>query len=136
MVFVVGVSLNYSDISTKLLPVVIGCIVFVLAAVELYVELVAANKTLAVTQEVPSDETRGEVRRFFSAMGWLIGFFLGIYLLGILLAIPLFIISFLRFRRRGWLISFGLGIIVCVCIYGAFEFALNAPLYRGLIFSG
>ena len=136
MIFTISVSLTFRTTALKLLPILVGSIILVLAAVELYVEIVTSNKAGVVTQEAPSEETKGEVRRFFSAMGWLVGFFLGIYLLGILLATPLFTMSYLRFRRRGWLISMGVSIIMFICIYGAFQFALNTPLYRGILFGG
>lgn len=136
MLFVVGVSFRYGEISLKLLPILVGSVVFILAAVQLLKELVAPVKTRSGIQEVPPGEVRGEVRRFSSTMGWLIGFFLSIYLLGVLVAVPAFIISYSKFRGRGWFTAIALGVTMTVVVYVAFEFLLKTPLYRGLIFGG
>ena len=135
--FGIGMSLTFQYLAAILLPLLLSSVIFVLAAIQLSKELRSRDKEQTATEEKPQPdvETRVELRRFGSAIGWLAGFVLAIYLLGFLIAIPLFVFSYLKGHGRGWLTAIVLAVIAIGLIYGIFEFGLKAYLYRGLLFS-
>jgi len=70
---------------------------------------------------------------FSTTFGTLPGFFLGIYLLGFLIAIPLFILSYMKWLGTGWRVAITFTLIIPAIIYSAFEVGLHIDLYRGLL---
>lgn len=134
----IGRSLGMEYFQSKLLPLVVGGIVLVLSGIGLGHDLRAKRKPEAsVTGGVVdgSVEARGELRVYLRVGAWVVGFVLAIYLFGFILAIPLFILSYMKSHDTGWLVSIVSGIITTVVLYGVFELALRVELYRGLIFS-
>jgi hypothetical protein len=75
--------------------------------------------------------TPEENRRQLIAIGWAIGLFLGVWLLGFLVAIPLFFLVYFLFVRRNWwlmLLSAG-GMTALVYLVNLF----STPLPQGLL---
>lgn len=125
-----ALTLEYKSI--KVLPIMVGGIVFILATVTLIRELRAKEKPKgAVVQE----EEKTELRSYWPTAAWIAGFALAIYLLGFLIAIPLFILSYLKLQGRRWLRSIIIAGITTSLVYLAFELALQVKLYRGLLFT-
>lgn len=135
MLVVLSVSLTWPYLESKLLFAIISSIVFVLAATSLAKEIRTEDKTAVETKIEEEAEAIVERCRFASALGWIAGFLLAIYLLGFVVATPLFTLSFLKLHGRGWLMAVGYTAIITVLTYVVFELALRASLYRGLIFS-
>jgi hypothetical protein len=73
---------------------------------------------------------------WLSALAWMAAFFLLLWLLGALVAVPLFAAAYLlTVARRGSVVA---GVYACVCwlfIYGLFARALHVPLPAGVLFS-
>ena len=67
-------------------------------------------------------------------LGWVLGFPLAIYLFGFLVAIPVFILGFIKLRGRSWAIAVTIAAITTVIIYGIFELGLKSDLWEGLVF--
>lgn len=138
MLVVIGLSLGMEYFESKLLPLIIGGIVFVLAAVGLRKEILVGDEHEATVTE--GDETRREEtgvswRGYLLAGAWVAGFFLAIYLLGFIIAIPLFILSYMKAHGTRWLLAIIFAILTPLLIYGLFELALRVVLYRGLLFT-
>jgi len=64
-----------------------------------------------------------------------VGFFVAIYLLGFIIAIPLFILAYMKAHGTRWLAAITFAILTPTIIYGIFELALGVVLYRGLLFA-
>ncbi len=115
-----------------LLPLLISIIVFLLAAVELRKELSAKDKPREAPEmgKIEGNASGGYV----PVLSWLAGLAIGIYLLGFLVAIPLFITSYLKTQGKNWLTTISVAILTTVFLWAAFEFMLEVELYRGLLF--
>ena len=118
---------------SKLLPVLIGSIVFLLAAAGLWNE-VRAQKTHAAASSLGSALARESWHGYLVHFGWLAGFLLAIYLVGYLLAIPIFLFSYTKRLGSGCRVAIASALTVSAFIYVAFELALDVKLYRGLLF--
>ena len=127
-----ALSLAIPDFDTKAFPTLVAGVILILGAIELRGEL-AARK---------DGEGRGSVlikgdwhiSKIVSTASWILGLPLAVWLLGFRVAIPLFVLSYLRFHGRGWLISIILTVLTTIFLIGIFEFALGVELYKGLVF--
>ena len=119
-------ALTFEYQSIKMLPIIIGGIVFVLATISLVRDLLSKKETRG-----PEEET--SLRTYWRTGTWIAAFALAIYLLGFIIAIPLFILSYLKWHGRRWLIAMGIAGVTTVFIYVAFELSLRVQLYRGLL---
>ena len=67
--------------------------------------------------------------------GWLVFLVAATYLLGFLVAIPLFLFLFLKlWAREGWALSLCMSGIVLGAAFFIFAYILNVPLHQGIIF--
>ena len=72
-------------------------------------------------------------RAWASALGWVAGFFVLLYVAGLFVTAPLFSLLYLRFAgRRTWLFSAVYAVVIGVVLYVAFELALGVPTPPGL----
>ena len=124
-------------IKTAMYPRVIGIPLVVLAAVEVLLSLrgVTEEKQQAVdtvlSDSLPPDVT---MRRTLIAFAWLIGFFLSIVLLGFPLAIPLFMLAYLRGQgRESWILSIALTAVAWLAFELIFDRVLHLPFAQGLL---
>ncbi len=68
-------------------------------------------------------------------VGWFVAFAVAVWLVGFLVATPLFLILFLRFwAKESWLLALLLGGLTDVFIYFTMEWAFSIILYRGWMF--
>lgn len=130
MVVIIGLSLSMRELETKLLPLIISGIVFSLGAIQLTKEV--RPKTEAGGVRDPAGE-RVDRRRFLLAVAWVFGLFFGIWLVGFLIAIPLFVASYMKLNGIRWHMAIIWAVASLVFLYGLFEFLLNVELYRGLV---
>ncbi|MFC2002830.1 tripartite tricarboxylate transporter TctB family protein [Chloroflexota bacterium] len=136
---IIGFSLRMEYFATKLVPVVIGSAVFILAAIGLWRESSAGRKLRAtvIEDETGSEEqATGVGHRYLINGAWLVGFVLAIYLLGSVIAISLFVLFYMKWLGTRWFVAITSAVITTAIMYGGFEFAVNIELYRGLIFGG
>jgi tripartite tricarboxylate transporter TctB family protein len=74
------------------------------------------------------------VRREMMQWGYFLGFIAGIILFGFWVAIPVFLVAFLRFQAKaGWLVSLGLGIGASLLMYFGFERLFRVVLHTGFV---
>ena len=134
---------NYPFQASRRIPVIIGIAVFVLATIALINELRTKKKTPGNEQEVPGynkeipsdEEAQPSLASYWRTGAWVCGLGLAIYLVGFLVAIPLFIITFLKVNGTGWWRSIIISVVTSGCIYGIFEYLLKFELYRGVFFN-
>jgi hypothetical protein len=88
-----------------------------------------------VTEGEKEEKTGAEkTRGFFKIIGWILIFYLSIFLFGFLIAIPLFTILFMRFERERWFLSAACAAGLWLTIYLSFSVAAKISLYDGLVF--
>lgn len=127
-----GLSVTMEDIQTKLLPLMLGGIIIVLGGVGLWGEIRGKSKTAPAG--AGSEKTPGW-RKLLLNLAWVIGFFLGIYLVGFFIAIPLFVLVYMKWLEVKWRTAVIYAVVTLGTIYAAFGIALKVDLYRGLFFS-
>ncbi len=103
-----------------------------MAAIELAKELPAKEERGKTQEPRAITKDRPIVRKYASLAIWILGFLAAIYLLGFIIAPPLFIIAYLKSRAIVWLRSIVTAVLVTVSIYGVFELLLKVSLYRGI----
>ncbi|MFC1979563.1 tripartite tricarboxylate transporter TctB family protein [Chloroflexota bacterium] len=138
MLAMIITSLRMEHFALKLLPLIVGIAVFVLAAIVLCRNISAKDKSRAVAAggEIAEEEQADKMwRQYLPAGAWTVGFFLAIYLFGFIVAIPLLILSYMKSYGVGWLVSIILTVVIPVLIYVAFELVLRVDLYPGLLFT-
>jgi hypothetical protein len=74
-------------------------------------------------------------KRFFIISSWLLGFAVGVYLFGHLIAIPLFTFLYLRSRKEKWVISIVFAVMMTVGVYLVIVAGAKTPLYQGVLVS-
>jgi hypothetical protein len=72
-------------------------------------------------------------RGWATALGWVAGFFILLYVAGLFITAPVFSLLYLRFAgRRTWMFSGIYGVVIGVVLYVAFDLALGVPTPPGL----
>ncbi len=134
MSWVAATSLGFKRLEAKLLPLLTSGATILLALGGLAVESRKSGKQAEGEGEAKT-WTPDQVRRFALIMGWVVGFFFAIYLLGFLMAIPLALLVYMKMQGRPWLPTVTFTVLFSLCIYAVFELALKSDLYSGLLFS-
>jgi len=135
MLGVLITSAGFRQIEAKLLPMVVAGVVLFLSVIELVREA-KGNKGSPSQKEsaAGADEaSKGLLGRYLYEGAWIIGFFLGIYLVGFLAAMALFILAYLKLHGRRWLISIIMAVTVTLFSYATF-YLLGVDSYPGLLF--
>ena len=117
-----------------LFPWVIGIPTLLLALVQLAKDVTRPKEARASGHEAISPEA---VRhRTLSIIGWTLGCFLAIWLLGFSYAVPLFILLYLKVEaREGWLMTIAVTFFSWLFFYALFERMLNVPFPDPLLLS-
>jgi hypothetical protein len=113
-------------LKAKLFPLAIGIPLFCLAAGEVLWTLL---------RPAPAEETEQQSpRRTLAAVAWMIGFFAAIVLAGFLIAVPLFVLAYLRIQgRESWTLSIIFTVALWAVFYGLFDRLLHLPFPPGWI---
>ena len=81
-------------------------------------------------------EKKVELRRTLIYFAWFIGGAIGIWLLGIVIALPLLAALYTRIEgKEGWISSLIMGGVTYLLIWGLFEYMLESRWPSGLLFS-
>ena len=132
IVFIIeGASME--GLSNKLLPLMIAIPVAALAVGGLLREVFANDKAERTAEG--TDETKAPplMRRYLVTAGWLIGFFVAIYLVGFLIASLLFVLSYMRIHGISWRVVAISTVLTPVIIWAVFSYALKFFLPQGLL---
>lgn len=118
-------------LKAALFPLVIAIPLFCLAAAEAAWVLFGA----AAPGE-PAPEDAAARRRVWRVIAWMAGFFAAIVLAGFPLAVPLFMLLYLKLEaRESWTMSLGVTLGVSALFYGLFDALLHLPFARGWLFA-
>ncbi len=135
---------------TRFLPFVIGIPGIVLALIQVATEIVDARRAAAPAAAAPARratlrettaakaeailEPPADVRREIVLLAYLVGLAAAILMLGFWLAIPLFVIAFLRFREREtWTLTLTLTASAWVVLYLVFDSVLGIIVHEGFL---
>jgi putative tricarboxylic transport membrane protein len=118
-----------------LFPLVISIPLFLLAAAEVAWVLLGSEAQGAsdfkLSDHLPENVA---LRRTGLAAGWILAFFAGILLAGFGVAVPLFVLAYLRFQgKASWIFSAALAAGVWAFFYGLFDLLLHLPFPTGWI---
>ena len=142
LAFLIYVSTGYNQLA-RLVPLVVLVPGFIAAVIQLGLEVRAAffPKKNAAAEQPEEDESsvklpaREKFQRELVAIGWLLGFFVMIIVLGQVVAIPLFVLIFMRvFGRESWRASIAFAALCWLFAYGIFVYIMRNELYPGYLY--
>lgn len=84
-------------------------------------------------ESVQADEAAKDSRgnREITVLGWILLLSLLIYILGLLVAMPLYTLLYLKRRGEGWFLAIGVSGGLAAALYGLLVELLRAPLFEG-----
>ena len=123
---------------TALFPLSVSIPLIILAAAQLLLYLFGKAETaggpavdLELAVDVPPDLAR---RRVINIFLWIAGFILMVFLLGFPVAVPLFILCYLRLQsHESWWLSLSLTAFAWGFFYGVFERLIHLRFEDGLL---
>ena len=132
-------SLRFST-GSRMLPMISGICASAIAAFLILMSFSPATaswysrlekKSLFSAEDMSNEERKKEI----SVIAWFLACSILIYLVGFMIAIPLFLFMFLKWRaKEGWLLSVVIPCVVAAVVYFAFVWILRVPLYKGFFF--
>jgi hypothetical protein len=131
-------SMGYKEPKVKLMPMIMSGAAIVLAGVAVVEEFRSGAKSSAPTDEegdVIEDENllATPLIAYFKAFGWFAAAIACVYVLGFLIAIPVWMIVFLWKNGFQWWKAVPQGIGLTIIIYVVFTMVLQIELYQGLV---
>ena len=128
LVAMVGMAAQYPP-DARFMPWVVGIPAIALCLLQLGRDLRAARRAAGDAQG-----ERRTLRREAAMWGYFLGLVGGILLFGFLLAVPVFILVFLRhWARASWPLALGLVAAAAVVYYLVFVQGLNVALHQGFV---
>lgn len=126
----------------RLYPLAIGIPMLVLAIIQLILDLKGVERKQS-DDAAPVDFQFAQAidpvlarKRTFNIFGWFFGFFIGIWLLGFTITIPLMVFGYLKIQSgEKWWLSLTLTAIAWFFFWSLFVWLLNLPFPDGLIFT-
>lgn len=135
MLAVVALSVNMPEIKSKLLPLMIGGTILLLVVIGLRQEISSKRKpqTAEADRDEGADEEKSGFRTQLPMWGWILGFTAGIYLVGFILAVVLFILAFMKLHGTKWTVTVACAAVTAAAIYLIFTVVLRVHLYPGVV---
>lgn len=120
-----------------LFPWAIGYPVLALTIVQFVLELMGKGQEGGLETEMEIDLPKEVVRRRAAGIiGWILGFFLLIWLVGFGYAVPITTFFYLKLSgKESWLMTIVFTAVTWAFFYGVFEYALNIPFPPGVLFT-
>ena len=128
-------------LQARLYPWVIGIPMVVLALVQIFLDLKGVTKSKP-SDGAPMDFQFGQAmdstvarRRTVNIFSWILGFLVGIWLLGFSVAIPAMVFLYLKFQSgEKWLLSIILTSAAWFLFWGLFDWLLRLPFPEAQLF--
>jgi hypothetical protein len=128
-------------LQARLYPYAIGIPMVILAIIQVILDLkgVVRKQTDAAPVDFQFSQNIDPVlakKRTINIFAWILGFFVGIYLLGFPITIPLLVFTYLKFQSgEKWGLSIILTVGAWLAFYGLFVKLLVLPFPDGKIFT-
>ena len=116
---------------TRLFPWLVGIPILALSLIQLTAELTTRSSSNSMTTEFQFENgsQRERITRLVTIVSWIIGFAIGIWLLGFKVALVLMIFGYLKFQSdESWRLSLTLTIGGYVVFWGVFDNILHLNL--------
>lgn len=133
MIVLLYTSLNMEHWEAKVLPIMISLMILSLGIFQLVKDL-RSNDQITRKEEKSKADKKVRLVRMLSAMGWITGSAISCYVFGFLLTILLFMVPYLKLKKRSWMVTIVTTIGTAVSIYIIFEYLMGFELYRGVIY--
>ncbi|MFC2067867.1 tripartite tricarboxylate transporter TctB family protein [Chloroflexota bacterium] len=134
---IICLAMRMETLSSRLLPLVIGCLILVFAITGIGRELLSrgqSGSSMVPDESDSKNDTKESWRSYSFVCAWIVGFIIVIYLLGFLIAIPIFLLLYLKTHGARWRVAISIAGITTGTIYSVFIVALNVHLYKGFLF--
>jgi len=117
---------------TNIIILLLGGAAVILLTVQLYKEVFSkeSSKEKSSGMDVVVDESqkgKEATKRILVFWGWLVGLFLGIWLIGFPVAVPLFAFLYPQLNGSRWYWSLFIALLCLFFTYGLFEMVIHAP---------
>lgn len=116
-------------LEVKLLPMIIAGLVLALTLVQLVKEIHLKSAEAGHMSEGVGDS----LHRYLLEGAWMVVFFLAIYILGFFVAMPLYILFYLRWHGRPRMTAIIMAVVVTGLSYIMFTALLDIRYYPGLV---
>lgn len=131
----VGIAAQYSP-DSRFMPWVVGIPAIALCLLQLGLDWRAARGSRPAGSHGGAEQSEppAALRREAAMWGFFLGLVGGILLFGFLVAVPVFVLVFLRtWARASWPLALGLVAAACVILYLVFVQGLNVALHQGFV---
>lgn len=122
----------------SIIILVLGSVGVVLALVQLGFDLVShgagADESAGIAFDAPALKPESRWGNL-EIWGWILGFYVTIYLIGFPVAIPLFVFAYVKVYGGRWGTALSLAFLAWVFLYGIFEKILHVPWPTPLLWS-
>ena len=138
-VFIVALqATRHWPLRASILVLVLGSLGLLLSLVQLAGDLKAIfrepPKLEGFSYETPVLESSDSRWGDMEIWAWLIGLYLFIWLIGFMIAVPLFVFAYTKFYGARWITSITLSAVAGGFIYGLFEHLLHVPWPESVFF--
>ena len=139
LMFLIAISIGYPW-QLKLLPWIFIALALLLEIGQIVREVRKKDKVAEDTEgELKLHkwiaDMKGANRGYATAMLWMLGLFVSLYVVGFLVTVPLFTILYLKRYGNTWQFSIGLSVIVWGIFFIVFIFGLKVSFYQGWLLS-
>lgn len=130
-----ALALPMDDWKARLLPLLISTIVFLLALIGLIGVKVPRGfaRRMELKPKVYGSTKEASIMDYGRQGAWLLAFFLAVHMLGFLVAIFIFCLSYAKTNDASWRGSLALATLTPFLVYFFFELVLGVELYPGLL---
>ena len=132
-------SLQLDVAMARLMPLALSIALLISCGVGLFVELRKKAPDEKAAREAgrarPEGATTAPTRTDSVAvtLGWLLGFILLMVLIGFVLAIPVFVVAYMKAHGIGWIKSIMFGLLMGLVTYFVFDIAFGIRLFKGFL---
>ncbi len=131
-------SLGYDELQIKLTPLLMSGFTVLLSLIAL-VEDVRSGSNASMPTDEDGDVIEEEEKKrtplgdYFKAFGWFAALIVGVYFLGFIAAVPLWMFAYFWKNGMQWWKAALCGIGLTVIFYAVFTMALQIQLYQGVV---
>ena len=124
---------GYEYLQARLAPMLVGGVIVILCVAELIKDLRARRAPATPPKEPAKVETREEFGSYQKEAAWMVGFFLGIYLVGFVVGIAAYTALYAKVHKARWTTSIILGVLTAGLSDLLFSYLGETELYPGII---